>query len=316
VASAFLPADCIGKTDRHKMSKMELRHLRYFKAVAEKGSFSGAARGIFVSQSALSEQIADLERELGVPLFDRAERKLRLTVHGEIFLQESNKVLEGSDHAVAMARRSFRGEVGMLRIGFFAGGVGARFAELIRRFRTDRPEVQVSLTEMRPGAQTQALLAGSIDVAITRRVAEPFARELRSETLRHHRLDAVLPKDHPLASGPVELRKLSSERFVLCARETAPAVFDKIIGLCSDAGFSPQIAALPVVRSSVLMLVQAGEGIAILPELHDTIGSGLSAWPLKSKEAFVELVMAWSPPRVGPIAEAFMALVRESKSYL
>ncbi|MGA3201055.1 MAG: LysR family transcriptional regulator, partial [Bryobacteraceae bacterium] len=99
---------------------MELRHLRYFKAVAEQGSFSGAARGIYVSQSALSEQIADLERELGVPLFDRSGRKLRLTVHGEIFLRESNKVLEGSERAVAMARRSFRGEVGTLRIGFFA----------------------------------------------------------------------------------------------------------------------------------------------------------------------------------------------------
>src|SRR5271169_3455164 len=105
---------------------MELRHLRYFKAVAEQGSFSAAARGIFVSQSALSEQIADLERELGVPLFDRSERKLRLTVHGEIFLRESNKVLDGSDHAIALARRSFRGEVGILRIGFFAGGVGTR----------------------------------------------------------------------------------------------------------------------------------------------------------------------------------------------
>jgi DNA-binding transcriptional LysR family regulator len=89
-------------------------------------------------------------------------------------------------------------------------------------------------------------------------------------------------------------------------------VFDKIIELCSEAGFSPQIAALP----SVLMLVQAGEGIAILPELHDTIGSGLLACPLKSKDAFVELVMAWSPPRVSPITEAFLALVRENKSSL
>ena len=295
---------------------MELRHLRYFKAVAEQGSFSGAARGIYVSQSALSEQIADLERELGVPLFDRSGRKLRLTVHGEIFLRESNKVLEGSERAVAMARRSFRGEVGTLRIGFFAGGVGARFAELIHRFRTDRPEVQVSLTEMRPRAQTQALVDGSIDVAFTRRVAETFARQLRSETLGSHRLIAVLPENHRLARGPVDIRNLSAERFVLCARETSPAVFDKIIGLCSDAGFSPQLAALPVIRASVLMLVQAGEGIAIVPELHDTIGSGLAACPLKSKDAFVELVMAWYPARVSPITEAFMALVRANKNGL
>jgi DNA-binding transcriptional LysR family regulator len=295
---------------------MELRHLRYFKAVAECGSFSGAARAIYVSQSALSEQVADLERELGVPLFDRSERKLRLTPHGEIFVRESDKVLEGADRAVAVVRRSFRGEVGTLRVGFFAGGLGAQFAGLIRRFRNDRPGVQVSLVEKTPMEQTQALLEGSIDVAFTRRVAEPFAKELRSETLRHHRLDAVLPKHHPLAKGPVDIRALSTERFVLCARETAPAVFDKIIGLCSEAGFSPQIAALPMVRSSALMLVQAGEGISIVPELHDVMGSGLSAWPLRSKGAFVELVMAWSPRRVGPILDAFMGLVRENKGQL
>ena len=106
---------------------MELRHLRYLKAVAEQGSFSAAARGIYVSQSALSEQVGDLE-ELGVPLFDR-ERKLRLAWRtAKVFLRESNKVLDGSEHAVALARRSFRGEVGTLRIGFFAGGVGMRFA--------------------------------------------------------------------------------------------------------------------------------------------------------------------------------------------
>jgi DNA-binding transcriptional LysR family regulator len=295
---------------------VELRHLRYFKAIAEQGSFSSAARAIYVSQSALSEQIADLERELGVPLFDRGERKLRLTAHGEIFLRESNKVLEGADRAVATVRRSFRGEVGTLRIGFFAGGVGAHFAGLIRRFRNERPGVQVSLTEMRPGEQTQALVEGSIDVGFTRHVAEPYARELRSETLRHHRLDAVLPSNHRLAKKVVDIRALASERFVLCARETAPAVFDKIIELCSEAGFSPQIAALPIVRSSALMLVQAGEGISILPELHDVIGSGLTACPLKSKDAFVELVMAWSPRRISPIMEGFMALVRENKSSL
>src|SRR6202035_1989999 len=141
LASTFLPAGGIGKTDGHKISQMELRHLRYFKAVAEQGSFSGAARGIYVSQSALSEQVADLERELGVPLFDRSERKLRLTAQGEVFLLESNKVLEIADRAVAVARRSYRGEVETLRIGFFAGGLGAHFAGLIRRFRNDRPGV-------------------------------------------------------------------------------------------------------------------------------------------------------------------------------
>ena len=100
---------------------------------------------------------------------------------------------------------------------------------------------------MRPGAQTQALLDGSIDVAFTRRVEEPFARELRSEILRHHRLDAVLPENHRLAKESVDIRKLSGS-VSSSAQETAPAVFDKIIGLCSEAGFSHQMPALPVVE--------------------------------------------------------------------
>jgi DNA-binding transcriptional LysR family regulator len=158
-------------------------------------------------------------------------------------------------------------------------------------------------------------VGGSINVAFTRRVPEPFARELRSETLRH-RLDAMLPENHPLTNGSVDTRKLSSEQFILRARGTAPAVFDNIIGLCSEAGFLPQIAALPIVRSSALMLVQAGEGISILPELPDTIPSGLAACALKSKDAFVELVMAWSRGRVGPITEGFMVLVRENNGHL
>jgi DNA-binding transcriptional LysR family regulator len=300
---------------------MELRHLRYFKAVAEKGTFTGAARAIYVSQSALSEQIADLERELGAPLFERGERRLRLTPHGEIFLRETSKVLEAAERAVGATQRSFRGEVGTLRIGFFAGGVGAHFAELIRLFRTERPGVQISLLEMRPSEQTQALLDGQLDLAFTRRIAEPHARELKSETLRLHHLDVVLPEYHPLMRGrapkaPVDIRALSAEQFVLCARDTAPALFDKIIELCTEAGFSPQIAALPTVRWSAQMLVQAGEGISILPELQEAIGSGLVACPLKSKDAFIELVMAWSPRRRSPIMEAFMKLARENKSYL
>src|ERR1700741_24984 len=114
---------------------MELRHLRYFCAIADWNGFNRAARALHVSQSAISEQIADLEREIGVPLLLRSGHKIRLTSHGEIFLDEARKTLAAAATATDMARRSLRGEIGTLRIGFFNGGTGPLFARLIREFR-------------------------------------------------------------------------------------------------------------------------------------------------------------------------------------
>jgi DNA-binding transcriptional LysR family regulator len=111
---------------------MELRHLRYLVAAAENGSFSGAARRLHVAQSAISEQLSDLEHEIGVQLFTRSSRKTSLTPAGELFLAKARQILADADHAVETARRAQRGEIGSLSIGFFAGSVGVNFPRLIR----------------------------------------------------------------------------------------------------------------------------------------------------------------------------------------
>src|SRR6266404_920305 len=244
---------------------MELRHLRYFCAVAENQGFSRSARLLHVSQSAISEQISDLEREIGVPLLIRGQQKIKLTPHGEIFLTEARKVLSASDRAVEMAQRSARGEIGTLTIGFFTGGTATLIPKIIRAFRRLHPGVRVSLAEMSPTVQSEALVNGTIDIGFTRPLSPPFDIQLRSELLYFDSLMAVLPKDHPLAPGPVDVRALAGERFVICARESSQALFDKIIALCEEASFSPRIVNTSPAWSSVVMLVQAGEGIAILP---------------------------------------------------
>lgn len=291
---------------------MELRHLRYLVAVAQHGSFSHAARFIYVSQSAISEQIADLEQELGVPLFDRSRRRIRLTAHGELFLREAKAVLAAADRAVDVARQSFHGEIGTLRIAFFSGGFGSELPALIRDFRSSNANVRVSLTEMTPVEQTRALLNGSLDVGFTRRVEERFSGDLRSEVLYQHRIMAVLPSNHPLAPGPVDIRALKTERFVLCARETSPVLFDKVIELCSKAGFSPSIAGVSTVWASVVMLVQAGEGVSLLPDLQQSPAGEVVFCPLTETDATVDLVLAWSAARQSPILDAFLKLVRET----
>ena len=296
---------------------MELRHLRYLVAVAEHGSVSRAARALHVSQSAVSEQIADLEREIEVSLFDRAFRSIRLTPHGELFLVEARKTLEAAKHAIKVAQGSQRGEVGELRIGFFAAGLGASFPKVIRAFRKKHPHVRLILEELQPTRQWQALLDGSIDIGFTRRLESPYSEELESETIRHDPVVAVLPKDHPLAPGPVDIRDLARESFVLSARETSPALFDKVIELCSEAGFSPNIAAISSVWTSVALLVEAGVGISLLPEnLHRDPTHDLAFCKLTSPHASIELVMAWKKVRETPVLDSLRKLARGSARQL
>lgn len=294
---------------------MELRHLRYFVAVAEKGSFSGASRGLHISQSAISEQIADLEGEVGVPLLDRSPKKTTLTAAGAAFLAESRSILAAAGQAVDLARRVDRGEVGVLRIGFFAGAMGAEFPHLIQKFRERSPGVQLSLLEMSPADQWQALLRGRIDIGFTRRLEPEYRSELRAVVLRHDPMMAILPRNHPAAPGPVDVRDLAKEPFVLSSREISPAVFDKIIELCSEAGFSPRIASISSQWISVVLMVRAGVGIAILPSNEQQLWtSDLAFCPLTAKNASVEFVMAWSREKDSVIARSFreMALAQRT----
>src|SRR5258708_15351839 len=188
---------------------MELRHLRYFCAVAEHQGFSRSARALHVSQSAISEQVFDLEQEIGVPLLLRGQQKTRLTLQGEVFLAEAKKVLSAADHAVETARRSARGEIGTLNIGFFNGGTGANVPAIIKEFRRLHPGVRVSVVDMVPGLQSNALIEGTLDVGFTRPLEIPFDQLLRSELLHLDPLVAVFPKGHPRARGPLNLKTLA-----------------------------------------------------------------------------------------------------------
>ncbi len=289
---------------------MELRHLRYFVAVADQGSFSGAARILHIAQSAISEQLANLELEIGASLFSRSRRKTELTAAGEAFLLEAQRLLVQADRAIEVAQKVHRGEAGSLRIGFFAGGVGVNFPRLIRTFRKQHPDVRLSMVEMTPAQQWGALVDDKIDVGFTRRLEPEFRSELSSVVLHQDPMVAILPKHHKAVPGPVDLRDLANERFVVASRDISPAVFDKVIELCSEAGFSPKIVSISSVWSSVALMVQAGEGISLLPVNQQQFRtSDLAFCPLKSKNAFVEFVIAWSPRRDIMLIRSFRQVV-------
>lgn len=291
---------------------MELRHLRYFCAVADAGGFARAASVLHISQSAISEQIRNLEEELGVDLFDRREHKPRITPHGQLFLQEARRILLASASAIEMVQRAARGEVGTLTIGFFIGGTGSFFSRIIRNFRRRYPGVRVSVVEMTPTQQYKALLAGEIDIGFTRELEVAMRSQLKAEHFYSEPLMVALPKDHPLATSTVlSLEEVATERFVTTSRDTSPALFDKIIALCRQAGFSPAIAAHASVASGALTLVAAGEGIAILPQNSQVVaGAEVIYRPISNRDAFIDLVIAWDPRRKTELHESFLELTR------
>jgi DNA-binding transcriptional LysR family regulator len=293
---------------------VELRHLRYFTAVAENGGFGRAAQLLHVAQSAISEQIRDLEAELGASLFDRNNRNVRLTPEGELFLVDARAILAQASKAAANIQRSLHGEVGTLTIGFFVGSTGKFFPAIIKEFRLRFPQVQVALAEMAPAMQHQALMAGTIDIGFTRALG-PQATALRSEHFLTERLYAVLPKNHAMArKRQIGMKELADERFVLNDRQYSPPVFDRVITLCTEAGFSPRISATGTVSSGVLALVEAGEGIAILPGGSQRLSSEeLVFVPLADRGAVVDLVIAWSPAHESRVVHSFLDLVRKKR---
>ncbi len=294
---------------------MELRHLRYFTAVAENGGVSSSARLLHVAQSAISEQIRDLELELGVALFDRKNRRIRLTYHGEQFLKDARAVLAAADHAIANVQKSIRGEIGTLTIGFFVGGTGNFFSSVIRDFRHRFANVQVSLVEMAPGMQHRALETGAIDVAFTRPVQPAYATLLRSEHFRTEPFFAVMSRNHSLATRRrIFIRDLAEELFILNDRSHSPATFDKVITLCAEAGFSPKIGSTATVSPGLIALVEAGEGVAILPEGSRRLGSEEVVFvPLADRTASIDLVIAWSPQYETPVVRSFLELARKHR---
>ncbi len=179
---------------------MELRHLRYFCAVAEHGSFTIAARQLNVSQSGVSGQVRDLEKEVGVALFRRNQREVALTPEGSVFFHEAREILIRADRAVELVVRSSKGVSGTLTVGLCGPVTAAFLPKLIRKFRKQFPGVTLALRERAPSAQIEALLNGHIDIAFTRGIPAEFKPLLCHELFLRELLVVALPKGHTLAS--------------------------------------------------------------------------------------------------------------------
>jgi DNA-binding transcriptional LysR family regulator len=246
---------------------MELRHLRYFVAVAEEGSVTRAARRLNMEQPPLSQQIRALETELGVRLFDRVARRVVLNAAGRQFLEDARHTIESAAAAVTRVRRFDRGEQGHVACGFTTSASLHHLApRLIRAFRDAYPMATLDVEER----ETFELLSGvdqkRLDVAFVRAAGSRFPA-LGSHVLHQEEFVAALPLDHRLATGtsPLALSALMQDRLVLYRRPDGIGIFDVLMEALRAAGFAPQIAEQVPRILTAINLVAAGQGISLVP---------------------------------------------------
>ena len=252
---------------------MELRHLRYFIAVAEELNFTRAATRLHIGQPPLSMQIRDLEEEIGVRLFERGPRRVALSTAGERFLLHARRILDGVEEAVAEARRAARGELGELRVGFTSS---LPFTDLLpdalNAYRRRFPQVRLQLREMFTPEQFQALVRGELDVGFVRlQAGTPPAGIVLREVARNP-LRLVVNAAHRLAgAAQVRLAELAGEDFISFPADVGTDLPGVLRALCRQAGFEPRIVQTAREATTQIGLVAAGLGVAVLPEPLESV---------------------------------------------
>lgn len=287
---------------------MELHQLRCFVMVAEELHFGRAAKRLFMTQPPLSRQIQLLERSLGVILLERSNRQVRLTIAGQHFLRDARHVLSYTEQAGNSARRLAVGQAGRLALGFTAVSGYAMIPELLGQAALALPEVQVELHEMVSGAQMEALAAGMIDVGFVRRAVTGIGLEYR--LVSREPLLVVMAQQHPLAAQPlIAVRDLDQQAFIGYSPDEGRYFYDCIAGLFAMAGVSPRYVHFLGQTHSVLGLVRAGLGVAIVPAAARELYAGqLQFRPLRDAQPQAEVYMAWRSDNGNPVRAPFTAL--------
>jgi DNA-binding transcriptional LysR family regulator len=292
---------------------MEFRHLRYFVAVAEELSFTRAAAVLHVAQSAVSAQIRFLEESVGVTLLERNSRRVKLTRAGRTFLQGTKKVLFDLEEIGRQTRRIGRAETGHLAIGFIGAQSHEWMPLVLRRFRQKYPDVEVSLTEMVPSAQLEALLTQRLDLGVVGAIDGKPPVGLQVECIAQEKPLVGVPSDHALADRPfVRLRQLIGEGFILTSRENAPSYRAWLAGICQRAGFSPRVVQEVDRARTGVQYVAAGFGISIFGEhISRQPAPGVKFIPLRPSVPKIRYGIAWRKEPFEPLVHRFIEYTKE-----
>jgi DNA-binding transcriptional LysR family regulator len=295
---------------------MELRHLRYFVAVAEELHFGRAAKRLYIAQPPLSQQIHQLEEELEVSLFKRTNRRVELTDAGQAFLDEAYKILAQVEQAKLLARRTARGEVGKLALGFVSSAAFELLPRLLYTYRKQYPQIHVSLHEMEKDQQIAALFSRQIQIGLLRPAVN--SSELCSEIILREPLLLALPSQHPLVDkAQISIHDLINETFVLQPRHWALGLYDRVMSLCHSANFSPNVKQEAADTYLMIGLVAANMGISLVPASAQSLRSqGVVYRRLEGDTTQIEMAMVWRREDNSLAVEAFLELTRQELVHL
>ncbi len=299
---------------------MDIRQLKYFVAVAEKLSFTEAAKTLYVAQSAVSQQISELERQLGIPLFVRNRRSVQLTPAGNVLYCEATGLLKRFDEVTENTKNAHLGFKGHLRIGYIGYGDRTWLPGILKAFQDQFPEVTLEVNRFHQGALLKSLRENTLDLAVTFSFGiSGVEDELGSWEIRHistETLCAVVSKESEIAkhwSGrTLPLSALASEPFILQNRHESPQGYDKTLQICSASGFSPRIVNTPNLVQTVLLLVEAQMGVAILPgSLAPYAGPKVAFLPLELEPSMAHyaIVAAWKAKHANPALSHLIQII-------
>lgn len=291
---------------------MELRHLRYFIAVAEELHFTKAAERLHIAQPPLSQQIQQLEAELKVKLFHRqTKRQVQLTEAGKVFLQEAYQLLVQLETAVALTQRIARGQTGGLRIGFTSLVIYDLLPLILQEFHAQFQEVELVLRELTTSQQEQALRDSLIDVGFAHPPLEDDT--LSYKCIHKQTLVVALPSTHSLAQPEqISVRSLLNEPLIVFPRYLAPGLYDRIMSLFEQENCQPNITQLAIQMQTIIALVSTRMGVAITPSsLQNLQRPGVTYRPIVEQVPVIETAVIWQPESLTPILENFLQLTQK-----
>ncbi len=293
---------------------IELRQLRYFIAVAEEMHFGRAARRLHMTQPPLSQSIQALEARLGAELFHRTRRSVTLSAAGRALLPEARRLLQQADALPSLAQRAAAGESGSLSIAFVSMADYSVMPQALREFRAAYPSVQIQLHEATTDLQLDMLSAGEIDLGL---LVLPLPEQLKTEfdgmPVLSEPLMLAMPEGLVRKRGPVSLTQLADQPLIVFPRRLAPAFHDKILARFHDVGLSPRIGQEAIQMQTIIALVSAGMGIALVPQSVSNLQRpGVEYRTLKEAGAPIDMGLAWRRDNDSPVLAAFVELMRKS----
>lgn len=289
---------------------LDIRPLRYFISVAEHLNFTEASKRIYVAQPAVSQQISNLEKKVGVKLFHRDKHSVRLTSAGTVFLKDAREILNKIDSSIENARQAEEGLIGTINIGLLSTPVRNFLPPLVREFRRKYPKVNINFDYCDASQIIKKLMTNEIDIAFTLSLGLKDIDGLEYKTLWTESHCIIMHQDHPLASNTsINLSELAQESFVMLERKESGPGFDLLMAACANQGFPLKLVKPASGIEGVLMMVDAGIGITILPKYLKHLYSlpTLRFVDIEGDDLKVDVLASWKKANNNPSLPLFIA---------